>query len=133
MFCSSSWHYDREYSPNGGRRDICVEESENLIDLSAIDVPTLVICGDSDPYLDYACIDRAEEQLPEGSRTEIISGGAHVLMYEAPYYRDFQERLGGFLFSGETEAPPQEADPAAGELSDEHVETDMNEVLDNAA
>ncbi|MBR0367385.1 MAG: alpha/beta fold hydrolase [Clostridia bacterium] len=102
LFCSGSWHYDKEYSPNGGRRDICVDASESLIDLSAIAVPTLVICGDSDPYLDYARIESAAEALPEGSRVEIIPGGAHVLMYEAPYYHDFQARLNDFLSSGRT-------------------------------
>ena len=102
LFCSSSWHYDGEYSPNGGRRDICVDESVSLIDLSAIAVPTLIICGDSDPYLNYARFESAAEELPEGSRVEVIPGGAHVLMYEAPYYHDFQERLGDFLSSGRT-------------------------------
>ncbi len=102
LFCSSSWHYDKEYSPNGGRRDICVDASVSLIDLSAIAVPTLIICGDSDPYLNYARIESAAEELPEGSRVEVIPGGAHVLMYEAPYYHDFQERLSDFLSPGRT-------------------------------
>ncbi|MBR3174560.1 MAG: alpha/beta fold hydrolase, partial [Oscillospiraceae bacterium] len=26
MLCSGSWHYDKESSPNGGRRDICVDK-----------------------------------------------------------------------------------------------------------
>ena len=51
LFCSSCWHYDGESSPNGGRRDLCVPQTEKLIDLSAITVPTFVICGDKDPYL----------------------------------------------------------------------------------
>ena len=97
MFCSGCWHYDRESSPNGGRRDICVSEKERLIDLSAITVPTLVICGDNDPYLDYELVDSVLDQLPEGSVYEKISGASHVAYIEAPYYQDFQNRLVKFL------------------------------------
>ncbi len=97
MFCSSCWHYDREYSPNGGRRDICVPESEKLIDLSAITVPTLVICGDKDPYLNYDLVDKVLDDLPEGSVYEKIEGASHVAYIEAPYYQDFQNRVLQFL------------------------------------
>ena len=99
MFCSSCWHYDGEQSPNGGRRDICVAKSEKLIDLSAIDVPTLVICGGSDPYLNYDFVNASLDSLPDGSAVEVIEGGAHVIMYEKPYYKDFQNRLISFLNS----------------------------------
>ena len=97
LFCSSCWHYDGESSPNGGRRDLCVDESTILIDLAAISVPTLIICGDSDPYLNYDLINSANDMLPEGSETKIIAGGAHVIMYEEPYYREFRNELIGFL------------------------------------
>lgn len=97
MFCSSCWHYDGEKSPNGGRRDICVDRSVELIDLSAITVPTLVICGGSDPYLDYDLVYASTDKLPEGSKLEVIDGGAHVIMYEKPYYREFREKLIAFL------------------------------------
>ena len=49
IWCSSCWRYDGEKSPNGGRRDICVPQSKELIDLTKIKNPTLVICGDKDP------------------------------------------------------------------------------------
>lgn len=97
LFCSSCWHYDGEYSPNGGRRDLCVDQSTQLIDLSLIKAPTLIICGDNDPYLNYELINAAQEKLPEGSQTKIISGGAHVIMYEKPYYHQFQNDLISFL------------------------------------
>ena len=97
MFCSSCWHYDGEQSPNGGRRDICVAQTEKLIDLSKITVPTLVICGDSDPYLNYDLVNASLDELPQGSALEVIEGGAHVIMYEKPYYKDFQNRLIVFL------------------------------------
>ena len=31
LFCSSCWKYDGKYSPNGGRRDLCVAGSEKLM------------------------------------------------------------------------------------------------------
>ena len=97
MLCSSSWHYDRESSPNGGRRDICVDESQALIDLEKITVPTLVICGSRDPYLNYDRLYSVLDSLPEGSVLEVIDGASHVAYLEKPYHRDFQERLLSFL------------------------------------
>ena len=97
MFCSSCWHYDKESSPNGGRRDICVDKSEKLIDLSKITVPTLVICGSNDPYLNFELVNDSTKALPEGFELEIIEGGAHVIMYEKPYYKEFQNKLSEFL------------------------------------
>ncbi len=99
MFCSNCWHYDRESSPNGGRRDLCVDSSKSLIDLDKISVPTLVICGGSDPYLDYDRVTGSTEHLPEGSKLEIIKGGSHVVYIEKPFYHLFQEKLADFLNS----------------------------------
>ena len=97
MFCSSCWHYDREQSPNGGRRDICVPVTEELIDLTKIPAPTLIICGDKDPYLNYDLLGSALSSLPDGSAVEMIEGGAHAVYLEDPYYLDFQNRLVEFL------------------------------------
>ena len=97
MYCSSCWHYDGEYSPNGGRKDICVAKSEKLIDLTRISVPTLVICGSNDPYLNFDLVNSSLDSLPEGSMLEVIEGGAHVIMYEKPYYQEFQKKLIAFL------------------------------------
>ena len=103
-WCSSCLRYDGEQSPNGGRRDICVAPSESLIDLSRLTVPTLILCGDRDPYLDYERIRTARDLLPDGSAVEIIPGGSHVVFVEKPYYHEFQDRLLRFL--GE-QAPAQ--------------------------
>ena len=97
MFCSSCWRYDGEFSPNGGRRDVCVSEEEKLIDLTKITVPTLIICGSADPYLNYDLVNAAPALLPAGSSLEMIEGGAHAVMLEKPYYHDFQDRLIRFL------------------------------------
>ena len=99
MWCSSCWHYDREKSPNGGRRDLCVPTTEKLIHLEKITVPTLVICGDKDPYLNFDLIKTSLSSLPQGSELEIIKGGSHVMYIEKPFYHDFQKRLIQFLRS----------------------------------
>lgn len=97
MFCSSCWRYDGDSSPNGGRRDLMVAPEKTIIDLDAITVPTLVICGDRDPYVNYNVVYDVVKHLPAGSALEVIAGGAHVVMYEQPYYHDFQERLLDYL------------------------------------
>lgn len=99
LFCSSCWHYDGEKSPNGGRRDLCVPASEILIDLSSITVPTLVICGDNDPYLNYDLVNKVLDDLPAGSELEMIKGASHVAYIEAPYYKTFQDKAVKFLKS----------------------------------
>jgi ABC-type amino acid transport substrate-binding protein len=102
MLCSGSWHYDKESSPNGGRRDICVDPAKSLIDLKKITVPTLVICGDKDPYLDFDRVNVVLDDLPDGSALEVIEGASHVAFIEKPYHRDFQDRLIRFLGSAQT-------------------------------
>ena len=97
VFCSNSWHYDGESSPNGGRKDICVPEAEILIDLGKVSVPLLLIYGDSDPYLNYDAINAAAASLPEDSEVTVIPGGSHVVYIEKPYYRAFQDALISFL------------------------------------
>ncbi|MCR5735008.1 MAG: alpha/beta hydrolase [Lachnospiraceae bacterium] len=76
---------------------MCVDGSERLIDLDKITVPTLVICGDKDPYLDYGLVNSSPEHLPEGSRLEIIKGESHVVYIEKPCYHLFQDKLIDFL------------------------------------
>ncbi|MCR5007923.1 MAG: alpha/beta hydrolase [Oribacterium sp.] len=97
IFCSNCWHYDGEYSPNGGRRDICVSKDTDLIDLKKLKNPTLIICGGNDPYLNYDKIESANEMLPEGSEVQVIDGGSHVIMIEKPYYHEFRDKLIQFL------------------------------------
>lgn len=97
LYGSSCWHYDDDSSPNGGRRDLCVDGSELLIDLGAISVPTLILCGDSDPYLNMELVYAAPDQLPEGSALEVIPGASHCAMIEKPFYHDFQSRLMQYL------------------------------------
>ena len=74
IYCSNCWCWDGDSSPNGGRRDICVPETEKLIDLDAIKKPTLIIYGDKDPYMNFKALDNVIDELPEGSRVEVIEG-----------------------------------------------------------
>lgn len=97
MLGSGSWHYDRESSPNGGRRDICVPEDKRLIDFSGIEAPVLVIYGGKDPYLNYELLGRISGELPAGSEMQMIDGASHVAYIEKPYYRKFQRMLIEFL------------------------------------
>jgi len=97
IFSSRCWRYDGDSSPNGWRRDAFVGPSEALIDLDAIGVPTLVICGSVDPYMDWEAIGASLDHLPAGSRLEVIPGGSHIMMYEKPHYRAFQEKVIRFL------------------------------------
>ena len=97
VWCSRCWYYDRDSSPNGGRRDICVDRSKRLIDLKGLSMPTLVICGDRDPYLNNALVCASPKDLPTGSALEIVPGGSHAVFVEKPYYQDFRKRLLRFL------------------------------------
>lgn len=97
VLCSSCWRWDGEYSPNGGRRDVSVPETRELIDLTRLRMPTLIICGDEDFYMDYGRIGHSLELLPEGSALEIIPGGSHDLLFERRNHREFQDRVVRFL------------------------------------
>ena len=76
-----------------------MDKTQSLINLKKITVPTLVICGDQDPYLDFSRVNAVLDDLPAGSELEVIEGASHVAFIEKPYYRDFQDRLIRFLGS----------------------------------
>lgn len=99
MFCEGCMKYDGARSPNGGRRDICVAQTERLIDFAAIKNRTLVICGTKDSYLNLDVIKEGFEKLPENSKLLVIDGAAHCAYIEKPYYRQLQQSLLSFLRS----------------------------------
>jgi pimeloyl-ACP methyl ester carboxylesterase len=74
-----------------------VDEARSLIDLEKITVPTLVICGDTDPYLNYDLVNTVLDHLPEGSELDVLEGGSHIVVIEKPYYREFQDKLIEYL------------------------------------
>ena len=97
MFCSSCWHYDGESSPRGWAKDALVDEDVMLIDLKKITVPTLLIYGSKDPYMNFPLLDESLTLLPEGSERRMIEGGSHALMYEKNCYKEFQASVVSFL------------------------------------
>lgn len=96
-FQSNSWRYDKDSSPNGGRRDLLVENDKILIPFADIKVPTLAIGGDKDPYLNLPVLEKEIAKLPQGSKFELIPGAAHAMMMEKPYYQRFREQVVDFL------------------------------------
>ena len=99
LFCSSCWHDDGEYSPRGWSKDACVSGNRKLIDLEHIAAPTLLLYGTRDPYMNRDLLQKAPDLLPEGSKLQAIEGGSHIMMYEKPCYRQFQEAIVHFLNS----------------------------------
>lgn len=96
-FLSNCWRWDGQGSPNGGRRDLLVDPKERLIPTAKIKAPTLLIVGDKDEYVTVALCEEALKTLPEGSELKVIKGGAHAMMMEKPYYKDFREAVLEFL------------------------------------
>ena len=96
---SAVWHYDGEYSPRGWSKDACVSGNRKLIDLEHIAAPTLLLYGTRDPYMNRDLLQKAPDLLPEGSKLQAIEGGSHIMMYEKPCYRQFQEAIVHFLNS----------------------------------
>ena len=97
MFCSSCWHYDGDTSPRGWSKDAFVDASTTLIDLERIPVPTLIIYGNKDPYMDFERLSGSLGYLPDGSELHLIEGGSHIMMYEKDHYREFQNAVVSFL------------------------------------
>lgn len=101
MFCSSCWHYDGDSSPRGWSKDAFVDESTKLVDLERISSPTLIIYGNKDPYVNADLLGSALDSLPEGSELHMLEGGSHIMIYERPFYREFQNRIVEFLLRGD--------------------------------
>lgn len=96
-FQSGAWRYDKDSSPNGGRKDLLVKPDRLLISFDKLKAPTLVIGGDKDPYLNLPALEKEIAKLPGGSRFELIPGAAHAMMMEKPYYKRFREIVAEFL------------------------------------
>lgn len=97
-FQSNCWRYDKDSSPNGGRRDLLVAPDKRLIPTANIPVPVLLIAGSKDEYVSPALCKEAFDTLTnKDSRLEIIEGAAHAMMMEKPYYRVFRQKVLDFL------------------------------------
>lgn len=97
-FQSNCWRYDKESSPNGGRRDLLVSQEKRLIPTEKLTMPVLIIAGSKDDYVSPELCKEAFETLSNRkSRIEIIEGAAHVMMIEKPYYKQFRSKVLSFL------------------------------------
>ena len=97
-YAANCWHYDRDSSPNGGRRDLLVAPTEKLIAAEDISVPVLVIAGSKDKYVSpEACREVFRALTNKASRLEIVDGAGHAMMMEKPYYRAFRQKVLEFL------------------------------------
>ena len=97
-FQSNCWRYDKDSSPNGGRRDLLVAPDKRLIPTDKLTMPVLIIAGSKDDYVSPNLCTEAFKTLPNNnSRIEIIDGAAHAMMMEKPYYKTFRSKVLDFL------------------------------------
>ena len=101
-YIDNAWHYDKDTSPNGGRRDLLVDRSARLIPTESIKAPVLIIAGSKDQYVSPDLCDEAYRTLPnkKDSKLLIVDGAAHAMLMERPYYKLFRERVLNFLNKG---------------------------------
>jgi pimeloyl-ACP methyl ester carboxylesterase len=106
-FLSNCWHYDGAGSPNGGRRDLMgASTTDRLIPTAEIKVPTLLIVGDKDSYVTATLCEEAANTMAD-AELKIISGAAHAMMMEKPYYKEFRESVLEFLVPGSSRTARQ--------------------------
>ena len=97
-YLANAWRYDKDNSPNGGRRDLLVSSKIRLIPTEEIKAPVLIIAGTNDPYVTPELCEEAYKTLTnKDSQLEIIPGAAHAMLMERPYYKLFREKVMGFL------------------------------------
>ena len=97
-YTANCWRYDKDSSPNGGRRDVLVAPSERLIPAEDIEVPALIIAGSKDSYVSPELCREAFRTLKnKASRLEIVDGAGHIMMIEKPYYKTFRQKVLEFL------------------------------------
>ena len=97
VYFSNCWRYDGHGSPNGGRRDLLVSDRQRLIFPEQLRMPVLVIEGSEDGYINRRALQEIQPLLPNGSALIEIEGGAHAMLIEKPFYKEFRRRLMEFL------------------------------------
>ena len=98
-YIDNAWHYDKDSSPNGGRRDLLVSEDVRLIPTADIKAPVMMIVGSKDPYVSPDLCREAYESLSDKKDSEfvVVNGAAHAMLMERPYYRLFRGKILKFL------------------------------------
>lgn len=98
IWCDHVFKIDgRHGRPNGGNREIMACGDGWLIDASKVKVPTAIMDGDIDFYIDQDRVKTAFPKLPEGSELHIFHGAGHALYCEVDHYIPFREAVLSFL------------------------------------
>lgn len=63
-YLANAWHYDKDTSPNGGRRDLLVSSKKRLNPTAEIKAPVLIIAGTNDTYVTPEMCAKAYKTLP---------------------------------------------------------------------
>ena len=97
-YLSNCWRYDKDSSPNGGRRDLLTSPQKRLIPTASIKAPVLIISGEKDQYVSpVLCREAFGTLTNKQSQIEIINGAAHAMLMEKPYYKAFRNKVLHFL------------------------------------
>lgn len=98
IWCDHVFNMDgRHGRPNGGNREIMGIGDGWLIDASTVKVPTVILNGDIDFYVDQDRVKTAFAQLPKGSELHVFHGAGHALYCETDHYIPFRDTLLAFL------------------------------------
>lgn len=98
IWCDKVFKIDGQHGrPNGGNREIMAAGDNWLIDATKVNVPTSILTGNIDMYVDQERCKIACEQLPEGSELKVFRGAGHALYCETDYYVPFREAVLEFL------------------------------------
>ena len=99
IFISNCWKFDRDRSPNGGRREYMQSPRVLLVDPEKVKNPILIIAGSKDPYLDIEMLTSFFEKLPFKNSSKMIKleGAGHLMTLEKDFYKIFQKEVLGFL------------------------------------
>jgi pimeloyl-ACP methyl ester carboxylesterase len=104
--------------------DVAVQPLLTPAELHAVDAPTMIVCGDRDPFVPVGHAWQVQRQLPD-ARLFVVPGAGHEVMVQRPAL--FNEALAGFYRSTQAvaEARAGGSQPRAGAADDvpEHAHT----------
>lgn len=106
--------------------DVAVQPLLTPAQLHGIDAPTMIVCGDRDPFVPIGHAWELQRQLPD-ARLFIVPGAGHEVMVQRPAL--FNEALSGFyrstekIASARAERAPSAIPATAGDAAEDHVHT----------
>jgi pimeloyl-ACP methyl ester carboxylesterase len=91
--------YDKNGSPNGGRKYDNQPKTVNLFSPQLLTMPVLLLGGSTDPIINYSKdLPIVMDQLPNtASKLIEYKGGSHILILEKSYYHQFQHDIWNFI------------------------------------